>query len=635
VEWLIAIIGLTAIALAFQAGGWAWALLTFLMYLFVFIYGLRRNWRGAFAWWFVLSLVGVFVTAGLFASSITTGWQSFLLGAAVGLFTYLAAATIMFVTCTEIYIVWRGGDRRRAWRMAFGFIFRAISPGGLLDPIGRMFRGVQIVTGGKVSFSSPPSQDARILGPVMLVVHVGNAVLLDNTGKLTRIVGPGFYLTDNYETIYAIVDLRPQEATLRVEKVLTKDSIPLRIQFTIQYQITSDQSALLGMGVYRINHDAIRRAVLGTANGDWRAHTETVARSIVCDTIASRYLDEIYDPQGLTPGTPRVPLQYLLRRKLSQESQGWGVEIIRVTLDDISMPEEVSQRMIQAWDVQWRDIVELAKALTDARTIVARAKGSSTAAQIEAWSQAQARLQAAGIDSQARLIEAVAGEPVALVQQEIARIEAGGQSRARLEAARIEAEIHQIGTVAAALADLRAAEVQGETERVQLVGKAQARLQAAGVEMSVRQVEAVAAALAELRASELEAEKVRITEIGKATAERERARIGQETAELEKETTRIRAEGAADALQLEEGAKIEAEAKRFRAVLAALGDCVENKEIMNQMIQELVRVLSTVNDIQAFLRIAGLARQPRALPGGVVGGRDESSARDVIDGSTS
>jgi regulator of protease activity HflC (stomatin/prohibitin superfamily) len=591
VEWLVAIIGLTAIVLAFQAGGWAWALVTFLTYLFVFIYGLRRNWRGAFAWWFVLSLVGVFVTAGLFASSITGGLQSFLFGAAIGLFTYLAAATIMFITCTEIYIVWRGGDRRRAWRMAFGFIFRAISPGGLLDPIARMFRGVQIVTGGKVSFSSPPSQDARILGPVMLVVHVGNAVVLDSTGKITRILGPGFYLTDNYETIYAIVDLRLQEATLRVEKVLTKDSIPLRIQFTIQYQIMGDQSALLGMGVYRIQHDAIRRAVLGTANGDWRAHTETVARSIVCDTIASRYLDEIYDPQGLTPGTPRVPLQYLLRRKLSQESQAWGVEIIRVTLDDISMPEEVSQRMIQAWDVQWRDIVELAKALTDARTIVTRARGSGTAAQIEAWSQAQARLQAAGIDGQARLIEAVAGKPVALMQQEIARIEAGGQSRARLEAARIEAEVSHIGTVAAALADLRA--------------------------------------------SELEAEKVRITETGKATAERERARIGQETAELEKETTRIKAEGAAKALQLEEGAKIEAEAKRFRAVLAALGECVENKEIMNQMIQELVRVLTTVNDVQAFLRVAGLTRQPRALPGGVVGGRDESGARDVIDGSTS
>ena len=503
---VVALIGLAAVVIAYLAVGWQWALITLLAYVLVLIYGQRRDWRGAFAWCLLLSFFGIAVTGGLFAHSIEDSIPSFLLGAAIATLAYVAAATMMFAACTEIYIVWRGADRTRAWRMAFGFILSAVLPGGMLNPIARMFRGIQVVTDGQVSYSLPRSESDRMLGPVMLVVHVGNAVVLDQTGQITRIVGPGFYTTEPFETIYSVVDLQPQTAELQVERVLTKDSIPLRIRFTVLYQIKSDQAALLTRGLFRIDQDAIRRAVLCTTDRDWGGYTESVARNTLCDTIASRYLDEIYDPRGLTPGAPRVPLQHTLRRKLSQEAQGWGVEIIRITLDEISMPNEVSQRMIEAWDVNWRHVVELARAITDARTIVTAASGAGQAARITAQEEALARLEAAGIDGGASLIEAV-----------------GAQRLARLAAAQADRDIAQV----------------------------------------------------------------------------------------EADTARIKARGRADASRIERRVETELEADRFRTVLSTLQQIVGD-ELMKQMTQELVRVLTSVNDVQAFLRVMRWDR--RALP---------------------
>jgi regulator of protease activity HflC (stomatin/prohibitin superfamily) len=107
---------------------------------------------------------------------------------------------------------------------------------------------------------------------------------------------------------------------------------------------------------------------------------------------------------------------------LSQESQRWGVETVRVTLDKITLPEEVRQRMIEAWDVTWHDVVDMARALTEAKAITARAIGAGQAARVKAVNEARARLEAVGIDSLAKLLEA------------------RGEAAAELEAAKVKAQ---------------------------------------------------------------------------------------------------------------------------------------------------------------------------------------------------
>jgi regulator of protease activity HflC (stomatin/prohibitin superfamily) len=266
---------------------------------------------------------------------------------------------------------------------------------------------VQLIRDGRVIHSIPPSKDLRMPGPGVLIIQSGNAAVLEQSGKIARIVGAGLYLTQPLEHLSAIVDLSLQSKTWVLADVLTKDMIPIGVELTVQYRIMIDQSALITKGEYGFDDDIIRRVVLTTH--DWHEQTEIVAKSILRDTIATRFLDEIYDPrslQFLSGATPRVPLQHEMRRRLSQQSQRWGVEIVRVSIDKITLPPEVRQRMIEAWDVNWHEVVEIARAATEARVIGTKALGEGEAEYIKAIKAARARVESAGIDGLVRLLSA-------------------------------------------------------------------------------------------------------------------------------------------------------------------------------------------------------------------------------------
>jgi regulator of protease activity HflC (stomatin/prohibitin superfamily) len=209
-------------------------------------------------------------------------------------------------------------------------------------------------------------------GPGMLDIRSGSAAVLERAGKITRIVGPGFYLTETFEYLSAMVDLSLQSGSWRLEDVLTKDRVPLEVKLTVQYRIMIDQPALITKAEYRLDVDAIRRAILTTA--DWHEQTKVVAESILRDSIATRFLDEIYNPSALrfsrgSGWTPRVPLRHELRRRLGRESQRWGVEIVRVTLDKITLPRELEAE---------RTFIE-ALAEADTQTIKGRARAMAEA----------------------------------------------------------------------------------------------------------------------------------------------------------------------------------------------------------------------------------------------------------------
>ena len=222
-------------------------------------------------------------------------------------------------------------------------------------------------------------------GPGILIIRSGNAAVLERAGKITRIVGPGFHLTEAWEHLCAIVDLSLQTETWKLENVSTKDCIRLEIELTVEYRIMVNQPALVARGQYKLDEDVIRRAVLTTPN--WKERTEKAAERVLRSAMATHSLAKVRDPGGIDSSNDTVPcalLQDDIQRRLGEESQWWGVEIASVGIGRITMPEEIQQR-----------VDELRRAEIKQRT----ARVEAHIARTEAEARAKARL----VESQAEV----------------------------------------------------------------------------------------------------------------------------------------------------------------------------------------------------------------------------------------
>jgi hypothetical protein len=194
----------------------------------------------------------------------------------------------------------------------------------------------------------------------MLIINFGNVVVLDNTGTITRILGPGFYITKRFETIYAIVDMRRQEKELSLVDVFTKDYIPLEINATVFYRVRSDSYQLCSRAIYRYSEEDIRKAVLNVV--DWKEATEIAAESVLRDVIASYRLDDILDPLDRLSqrgtSSPRDVLQKQFQDRLNDQTKEWGVVITEVRIGTIDVPDEVKAWMLTRWKKEGEELQE-------------------------------------------------------------------------------------------------------------------------------------------------------------------------------------------------------------------------------------------------------------------------------------
>jgi regulator of protease activity HflC (stomatin/prohibitin superfamily) len=313
----------------------------------------------------------------------------------VGGITSLATLAFAVLMCAEVLVVHRGGDRRAAHQMMVSLLLAPVFP--TESPLQRFLtdfvsslRARQIVQGGRVVHSLPPSEDFRMPGPGILIIRSGNAAVLERAGKITRIVGPGLHLTEAWEHLCAIVDLSQQTGTWKLENVSTRDCIRLEVELTVEYSIMVNQHALVTRGQYKLDEDIIRRSVLTTPN--WKEKTEKAAERTLRSVMATRSLDQVRDPEGRDSSNgavPCVPLGDEIRRRLSRESQQWGVEIASVGIDRITMPEEIQQRIDELRSAEIKRRTAEVEARITYTEAAARAKARSIESQADAAAEAE------------------------------------------------------------------------------------------------------------------------------------------------------------------------------------------------------------------------------------------------------
>jgi regulator of protease activity HflC (stomatin/prohibitin superfamily) len=204
-----------------------------------------------------------------------------------------------------------------------------------------------------------------------------------------------------------------------LEDASTRDCIRLQVELTVEYRIMVDQPALVTRGQYKLDEETIRRSVLTTPN--WKEKTEKAAERTLRSVMATRSLDQVRDPEGRDASNgavPCVPLEDEIRRRLSRESQQWGVEIASVGIDRITMPEEIQQRIDElrsaeikrrTAQVEARITYTEAEARAKARLIESRAEAAAEAARWGAVIHSLQRDQLLDRDTVRKVVVELAG----------------------------------------------------------------------------------------------------------------------------------------------------------------------------------------------------------------------------------
>jgi regulator of protease activity HflC (stomatin/prohibitin superfamily) len=252
----------------------------------------------------------------------------------------------------------------RSWREGAGHIVRCA--------LGRpSFPPFVIASGGRITASNDHIL-MRIGGPGGILTHADNAVVLEQGGRLTRVIGPGnFAQLGPFEKVHDVVDVRPMRWEYKVA-ALSKEGIPVTVYADVTFQIDTGKNTPTEAKPYPASDDAVftastcrwmrapggseddqyfdwaRRVVIGNTEGDLRS---IIARYPL-DALVG--LEEIPNAarQALPEGEKLESARQAIQKELEQMLQGasnLGVRINSVRLGAIKVDDRVVEQWFEAW----------------------------------------------------------------------------------------------------------------------------------------------------------------------------------------------------------------------------------------------------------------------------------------------
>lgn len=157
-----------------------------------------------------------------------------------------------------------------------------------------------------------------LLGSVHIASQWDRAVVL-RLGKFSRVMGPGLFLTWPFlEHIAEWVSVQIEVTKVNAEKTLTKDTVPINVQAVLFWRVTDPRAAVVEVAEYQ---DSLESAAL------------VALREIIGTVPLTLLLSE------------REIIDAKLRESIAKKTEGWGVEIRAVDIQDVLIPDELEDAM--------------------------------------------------------------------------------------------------------------------------------------------------------------------------------------------------------------------------------------------------------------------------------------------------
>ncbi|HZX29393.1 MAG TPA: slipin family protein [Telluria sp.] len=160
---------------------------------------------------------------------------------------------------------------------------------------------------------------ALVLSGLRIANQYERAVVF-RLGRFQRVAGPGLFWMIPFIEWNRLVDLRTITASVQPQETITKDNVPVKINAVVWYQTVDPVKAVIDV-----------RDVDGAVI--------QVALTSLRTLIGRHTLDEVLKDQDQLAGA--------LRAAVDAATEPWGVQVSRVEMRNVEIPESMQRAMAQ------------------------------------------------------------------------------------------------------------------------------------------------------------------------------------------------------------------------------------------------------------------------------------------------
>jgi len=239
---------------------------------------------------------------------------------------------------------------------------RVLYGGTLSTALGRhilnmltFFNRFQVIRDGR---SMIPATDGDVLGPRIVVINPGSAVVMEQGGRQTRVSGPDILQSGFFEYVRRAYNLRCQQEIIRPPEVLTSDLIPTTIMMCVSYRLNVRPEVSTGdEPLNAVEEQLIQHIDLNMP--DWEQETRSVVQGIARQAASELRLGELMTAVNTAAIERRIERES--NRRLNQR----GILVEQIVIENIQPRADTVSAAADLWIAQNAQMpIELAKART-------------------------------------------------------------------------------------------------------------------------------------------------------------------------------------------------------------------------------------------------------------------------------
>ena len=195
------------------------------------------------------------------------------------------------------------------------------------------------------------------------VVRPWQKGVIERLGKYTRTAGSGITLIIPFLDSMHKIDMREQVVDVPPQEVITRDNVVVTVDAVVYYEATDPVKLIYNVA-------------------DFYTASTKLAQTNLRNVIGDLTLDETL--------TSRETINTELRTILDEATDKWGTRVVRVELQRIDPPSDVTEAMHRQMKAERERRAMILEAEGDRQSKIERATGEKQATILEAEGQAQA-----------------------------------------------------------------------------------------------------------------------------------------------------------------------------------------------------------------------------------------------------